>query len=34
LAHGRQFWFGNPRNIGIRLREIADDLGIEIHAVS
>lgn len=31
LAHGRQLWFGNPRNIGIRLREIADDLGVAIH---
>jgi hypothetical protein len=30
LAHGRQLWFGNPRNIGIRLREIADELGIVI----
>ncbi len=30
LAHGRQLWFGNPRNIGIRLREIADDLGVAI----
>jgi hypothetical protein len=31
LVHGRQLWFGNPRNIGVRLREIADDLGIAIH---
>lgn len=31
LAHGRQLWFGNPRNIGIRLREIADELGVAIH---
>jgi hypothetical protein len=31
LVHGRQLWFGNSRNIGIRLREIADDLGIAIH---
>lgn len=31
LAHGRRLWFGNPRNIGVRLREIADDLGIEIN---
>lgn len=33
LAHGRQLWFGNPRNIGIRLREIAEDLGIAVHVV-
>lgn len=31
LAHGRQLWFGNPRNAGVRLREIAEDLGIAIH---
>lgn len=30
LVHGRQLWFGNPRNIGVRLREIAGDLGIAI----
>ena len=34
LAHGRQLWFGNPRNIGIRLREIADDLGVAIHVAA
>lgn len=34
LAHGRQLWFGNLRNIGIRLREIAEDLGIEIHVAA
>ena len=21
LTHGRQLWFGNPRNVGVRLRE-------------
>ena len=31
LAHRTRLWFGNPRNIGIRLREIAEDLGIAIH---
>ena len=31
LSHGRQLWFGNERNIGRRLREIADDLGVAIH---
>lgn len=31
LAHGRQLWFGNERNIGRRLREIADDLDVTIH---
>lgn len=31
LTYGRQLWFGSDRNIGIRLREIADDLGIAIH---
>jgi len=34
LAHGRQLWFGNPRNIGIRLRDIAEDLGIQIHVAA
>ncbi len=31
LHHGRELWYGNERNIGIRTREIADDLGITIH---
>jgi hypothetical protein len=34
LTHGRQLWFGNPRNIGARLREIADDLGVAIHVAA
>ena len=34
LAHGRQLWFGTERNIGIRLREIAVDLGIEVHVAA
>jgi hypothetical protein len=34
LAHGRQLWFGTERNVGIRLREIADDLGIEVHVTA
>jgi class 3 adenylate cyclase len=24
-------WFGNPRNVSRRLRQIADDLGVAIH---
>lgn len=31
LVHGRRLWFGSARNVGRRLAEIADDLGIEIH---
>ncbi|MFN0026690.1 MAG: hypothetical protein ACKV2O_05800 [Acidimicrobiales bacterium] len=31
LAHGRRLWFGSDRNVGVRLREIAKDLGIAIH---
>lgn len=31
LTYGRQLWFGNDRNVGVRLREIAEELGIEIH---
>ncbi|MBN4047481.1 hypothetical protein JYT71_00585 [Acidimicrobiaceae bacterium AH-315-P05] len=31
LAHGRQLWFGTARNVGKRLGEIADDIGIAIH---
>ena len=31
LTHNRQLWFGNPRNIGTRLTEIANDLNITIH---
>lgn len=31
LTYGRQLWFGSDRNVGVRLREIADELGIEIH---
>jgi len=30
LAHGRRLWFGRERNIGRRLAEVANDLGIEI----
>lgn len=30
LAHGRQLWFGTERNVGRRMREIADDLGVTI----
>lgn len=33
LHHGRELWYGNQRNIGIRTREIAQDLGITIHVV-
>lgn len=31
LTHGRQIWFGSERNVGIRLREIAEDLGVATH---
>lgn len=31
LAHGRQLWFGTERNVGRRMREIADDLGLAIY---
>jgi hypothetical protein len=34
LNHGRQLWFGNPRNIGIRLRDIADDLGVAVNVTT
>jgi hypothetical protein len=34
LAHGRVLWFGNERNIGRRLREIASELGIAIHTAT
>lgn len=34
LAHGHQLWFGDERNIGIRLREIAADLGAAIHVAA
>ena len=33
LTYGRQLWFGSERNVGIRLREIAEDLGIAVHVV-
>ena len=34
LVHGRQLWFGTARNVGRRLREVADDLGIAVHLVT
>ena len=34
LTYGRQLWFGSDRNVGVRLREIADDLGIAVHVVA
>jgi hypothetical protein len=34
LTHGRQLWFGSQRNVGIRLREIADDLGVAVHVAA
>jgi hypothetical protein len=34
LAHGHQLWFGDDRNIGHRLREIAADLGVAIHVTT
>lgn len=33
LTYGRQLWFGNDRNVGVRMREIADDLSIAVHVV-
>ncbi len=33
LHHGRELWYGNERNIGIRTREIAQELEITIHVV-
>jgi hypothetical protein len=34
LTYGRQLWFGSDRNVGARLREIADDLGVAIHVAA
>lgn len=34
LTYGRQLWFGSDRNVGVRLREIAEELGIEIHVAT
>ncbi len=34
LTHGRQLWFGDLRNVGARLREIAEDLDIAIHVAA
>ena len=31
LVHGRKLWFGTSRNVGDRLAQIADDLGISIN---
>jgi hypothetical protein len=31
LVHGRRLRFGTARNVGRRLAEIAEDLGIEVH---
>lgn len=31
LTHGRRLWFGTERNVGRKLREISDELGITIH---
>jgi hypothetical protein len=31
LHHGRSLWFGSERNVGTRLREIAQDLDVAIH---
>lgn len=31
LIYGRQLWFGTERNVGRRMREIADDLGVAIY---
>jgi hypothetical protein len=30
LTYGRQLWFGSDRNVGVRMHEIADDLGVAI----
>jgi hypothetical protein len=34
LTHGRQLWFGNERNVGHKLREIAGAPGITIHVAN
>lgn len=34
LAHGHQLWFGVHRNVGRRLAEIADELGIAIQVTA
>ncbi len=33
LVHGRQLWFGTEHNVGRRLAETADALGIAVHVV-
>ena len=34
LVHRRELWFGRDRNVGVRLREIAEDLGITIRVLT
>lgn len=34
LRHEQVLWLGGERNVGTRLREIADDLGIAIHVAT
>lgn len=33
LAHGRQLWFGTPRNVGHALARIAEDLHIDVQVI-
>jgi hypothetical protein len=34
FAYGRQLWFGTPANVGVRMADIAADLGIAIHVAN
>lgn len=34
LIYRRELWFGRNRNVGVRLGEIAGDLGITVHVLS
>jgi hypothetical protein len=34
LVHGRRLWFGTPRNVGVRLAEIAADLDVHVHVLN
>jgi hypothetical protein len=34
LVNGGRLWFGSARNVGHRLREIANDLGIAVHVAT
>lgn len=34
LAYGRQVWFGTARNVGPRLQQAADELGVRVHVAT